>query len=644
MKYSPMRRAQLIAPFGVGAMFTAPDGTGMITAGLEGWFDPADGANLDVEEYVISEWRLEPHLKVSQLRLPPDHRRPVRGQEESKNKLLTVPSLLFPLWHFCPSSNCRALVELKPHYGKRRRCTRCENRIAASGSKGKAPFLAQVPFIALCPAGHLEDFPWREWLHRETSPNCERQMFLKSTGGATLASQVVSCECGVTPRNLSGITSASADGTTLLSEKLAPGDEDLYLCRGRRPWVDDRAGEGCGLHLRGSLRASTATYYAHMESAIYLPGGVDGLPEGLVEAFDRVVSPMQLAMLRQIDQLDAETVMAADEHGDLAGFELRDIQTYLDSLDEGRREAQGAGDQPVDASDLRSAEYEVLRNQQRSEDLVVRPQEPSTYSGLASDLLTRINLVEKLRETRVMYGFSRVEPDNSRRLKDLKALLWKTEPEFSKSWLPAYVVHGEGIFLEFDETAVQSWERRPDVLERTTLLREHPQRTRAHQGLEDPDLVPRFVLLHTFAHLLINQLVFECGYSSASLRERLFCARGDHPMAGLLIYTAAGDSEGTMGGLVRMGKAGKLEPAITAALDRARWCSSDPVCMELGGRGQGPKSMNLAACHACGLLPETACEAFNVFLDRAMVTGTHENPSMGFLTGTGADPATSELA
>ena len=82
-----------------------------------------------------------------------------------------------------------------------------------------------------------------------------------------------------------------------------------------------------------------------------------------------------------------------------------------------------------------------------------------------------------------------------------------------------------------------------------------------------------------------------------------------------------------------MGKPGNLEPAIVAALDRAHWCSSDPVCMELGAKGQGPKSMNLAACHACGLLPETACEVFNVFLDRAMVTGTHEHPEIGFMAG-----------
>ena len=37
-------------------------------------------------------------------------------------------------------------------------------------------------------------------------------------------------------------------------------------------------------------------------------------------------------------------------------------------------------------------------------------------------------------------------------------------------------------------------------------------------------------------------------------------------MAGILIYTAAGDAEGTLGGLVRMGKPGRLEPLLSRRL------------------------------------------------------------------------------
>ena len=101
-------------------------------------------------------------------------------------------------------------------------------------------------------------------------------------------------------------------------------------------------------------------------------------------------------------------------------------------------------------------------------------------------------------------------------------------------------------------------------------------------------------------------------------------------MAGILIYTASGDSEGTMGGLVRMGRPGFLEPIVRAALDDAMWCSVDPVCIEVGEYGQGPDNCNLAACHGCALLPETACEEFNRFLDRAVLVGSHADASIGF--------------
>jgi hypothetical protein len=148
----------------------------------------------------------------------------------------------------------------------------------------------------------------------------------------------------------------------------------------------------------------------------------------------------------------------------------------------------------------------------------------------------------------------------------------------------------------------------------------------------DRNWASRFLLVHSLSHLLINQLVFECGYSTASLRERLFVSTDSvAPMAGFLLYTAAGDSEGTLGGLVRLGQPARLGPVFRRALDRASWCSADPVCSEnLGGRGS--RLANLAACHACTLLPETSCETINQGLDRGMVVGTPELRPKGFLS------------
>ena len=92
---------------------------------------------------------------------------------------------------------------------------------------------------------------------------------------------------------------------------------------------------------------------------------------------------------------------------------------------------------------------------------------------------------------------------------------------------------------------------------------------------------PRFLFLHSFAHALIKELTFTCGYGSSSLRERLYVDLSlNVPMAGVLVYTASGDADGTLGGLVAQGAPGRLPRLIAEALRRATWCSNDPVCME----------------------------------------------------------------
>ena len=101
-------------------------------------------------------------------------------------------------------------------------------------------------------------------------------------------------------------------------------------------------------------------------------------------------------------------------------------------------------------------------------------------------------------------------------------------------------------------------------------------------------------------------------------------------MCGVLIYTASGDSEGSLGGLVRQGEPGRIEDTILSALQNAEWCSSDPVCIQ--SVGQGPDSLNLAACHNCALLPETCCENGNRLLDRGVIIGTLDDNALGFFS------------
>ncbi len=280
---------------------------------------------------------------------------------------------------------------------------------------------------------------------------------------------------------------------------------------------------------------------------------------------------------------------------------------------------------------FRRAEYVTLRSGHVERQLITRMVSRSEYQSPVGRFFSKVTLVEKLRETRVFTGFARVYPDKAMTPVERNAQLWRQPPVKPNRWLPAYIVYGEGIYLEFDPRLLQEWEVQPEVVRRIEPLNSRYQSVQLNRRLRPRLITPRLVLLHTLSHLLMNQLTFECGYGSASLRERLYISTVQGAeMAGVLIYTAAGDAEGTLGGLVRMGKPGNLEPLIRRALSKAQWCSADPVCMELGERGQGPDSCNLAACHNCGLVPETSCEEFNRFLDRGVVVGTLERPDLGF--------------
>ncbi len=131
-----------------------------------------------------------------------------------------------------------------------------------------------------------------------------------------------------------------------------------------------------------------------------------------------------------------------------------------------------------------------------------------------------------------------------------------------------------------------------------------------------PPPSPRFTLVHTLSHLLIQEISHEAGYAAASIRERLYARTPDEgsPMAGVLLYTAAPDSEGTLGGLVALGAPDRLGDLIDSAIERASICTSDPFCATHLPNGtptgavKGDGSVHGAACHVCLFLPETSCD------------------------------------
>ncbi|MFE2812969.1 DrmB family protein [Streptomyces nigra] len=640
MSSGSIRRAQLVAPFGVGAMSVLVDGTSVITAGLDHWY-PKDDPNLALEDFVVHDWRLEARLKVAGFRLPPDFRSAGSGKDQ-RNVKLTVPVLRFPRWCFC--MYCKRLKLTTLSFQD---VVRCEDRVH-EGRRGSGPRMSQVPFVAICEDGHVDDFPFDKWVHRSKNPDCTGVLRLFSTGGGGLEGQVVRCGyddkgkhderlgCGAS-RTLQGITMGGRRGddgleSTVLTEDLA-GRRDPYHCSGARPWLHEADGP-CDKPVRGALRAAGNVYFPRVESSIFLPQQEGAVTDAMRELLKRADVGAVMNIVHSFAGADATPAMLRKQLPPELFDSYSDDQLlamYRDLHGIGADDEGGAdGSDDLTSDDIwRYPEFKRIR--ETPDDDALRATDPGIHSDLCSHI-ARVRSVTVLQETRALRGFTRGR-DSELKLPVGKTMLRRRALPPDRDWLPAYVVKGEGIYLELDPDRLASWEARDEVQERADLIAQRYSQVITDRGGRPRDLRPGFVMLHTLGHLLINELVFTSGYSSASLRERLYVSQqSGRDMAGLLIYTAAGDSEGTMGGLVRMARQEHLRAVFASALSNARWCSTDPVCMDAGEKGQGPDSCNLAACHGCALLPETSCEEFNRFLDRGLVIGTFDEPTLGFFS------------
>jgi hypothetical protein len=332
------------------------------------------------------------------------------------------------------------------------------------------------------------------------------------------------------------------------------------------------------------------------------------------------------------DVLDKSTSLEVLKAFRLIG-KLKDFSKYNDDQiwEAIQKKTQGTGEEVPDPDDLKSPEWKVFSSPDKAKESrtfklrIVNP--PTDFTKY----FEKIVLVEKLREVRALVGFTRImsprDFDNPAELPpENRAKISRKDT----TWIPASETRGEGIFFQFSEKLIQDWVKRNHAYDREFEVGH--QEWRATKNLDPNKGYPgiRYVLLHTFSHALIRQLAIECGYTSASITERIYSRNPDDgdPMAGVLIYTSAPDSEGTLGGLSALGEPDKLGRHIRRALDKIGLCASDPLCSEhLIGRGE---KLHGASCHACSFLPETSCERGNKYLDRSAVVQTMERTNLAF--------------
>lgn len=597
-----VRRSQLVATFGIGAIVDLEKGSFM-PMGLEDW----ERVN-SLPSLRIGEERLQSMLGVSHFRLGPVVEQ-VAGTTQVRARS-AAPAVRFPEWHECPK--CHIIgregtpFELADD-GARLRC-------AAHGGN---VFTNPVRFVVACRRGHLSDFPWEWWAHRGREEGiCQRPLLRLGSYGesASLADLFVICEACSTPKRKTVQSLGNAFGADALNG---------WTCDGFRPWLHDRQAD-CREQVRALQRGASNVHFGVVGSALSIPPASEALTQIVEQSrmyLDGVPEAALPSVLTGVSQAYGVPVAQL-----LAAYR--------------RLRSQEGDGPPLTERVAREQEYDAL-SQDRDDPIVggVVPQFQNDALDPPPALSHWFDLVgatSRLREVRALAGFSRIEPHpvSSERVRQAIAE-GKISPlsKTQRTWLPGAEIRGEGIFLRFRTEAVDAWiEGNPGLAARVAIL-ETRSRAIAEQHSYDRDytITPRLLLVHAFSHAFIRQISVECGYSASALRERLYVSDTGRTMNGVLIYTGSPDSEGSLGGLVRLAAPDLLEPIVLRTLTNAGWCGSDPVCLETDPRQSGDR-ISGAACHCCLLLPETACERFNRELDRAVLVGDSEQAFGGFFS------------
>jgi len=549
-----------------------------------------------------------------------------------------IPTRVFPQWLRCTGCDLLAPVSAantfefentRKHRPDLARFVhrKCPGR--HGGNKVKARVAVPARYLIACTNGHLDEFPYVDWVHGADSHRTEcvaqpkmRMLEWRSNLGPQVTIKCVACESS---RNIAELTRAG-------------GEDSLPDCRGRHPHLPSYApaDKPCGGQVRLMLLGAANQWFPATISVLVLPARKVPQPADTVTEV-LGLPPAQVAKLTSLAAVSAWRMFAPDSITErFAGISDEDLWAAV-QIARGELPplpAAEVGPTGYDPNYLLAPEWETLTHPEEflSEDprngFKVHPVPvAATLESAISDVVA----VDRIRKANAFIGFTRI--DALDRVGDDPARIAPIALSGKPKWVPATEDRGEGVFIRFDEAVVDAWET--DVLnsgvwaqhcaahERNLARRQSS--TAADVSADDRMPPPRYWAMHTLAHLLIREMAMSSGYGSASLSERIYAwraAEGRDPAAGILITTTSPDSEGTLGGLVDLARSERLESVMHEALHRAGRCSSDPICAHRVPKNQ-EDFLHGAACHFCSFLSETSCERANRFLDRRFVLDLH---------------------
>lgn len=608
-----IRPSQLLWTYGPGALIDLPN-LSVLTMGLDRW---QEDRCLPVEEpRLLAAVRRALGPQVDRLRMPP-----VNENEDNNNfspeAKIGVPVRPFPRWLRCVRCGMlgetdSGLFELKPNPYRPEQT----HYIHKNCSKGKNVDAVPSRFLLACRNGHLDDFPWRWYLHEgQGRPDCNGPIAFFEDGASLQTENLwVKCQgCDTPPRSL-----VHAFGKE--------GAKNLPACRGRHPHLSTY--EECCEAPRAVLLGATNSWFSMSLSVLAIPQEKDPVAQMVADNwayFEDAESEAEVKIM----------VKAYKKSGAIPGIDKHFPDELWAAIDKKRQGVEDADEDFVSEEDIKRPEWKVLTSPSPPADWPTFSSTATTVPTEYSSLIDSVLLLDRLREVNALIGFTRVEPPEESLEPEEQAPMAKLT-RGKPTWVPASEVHGEGIFIRIKESELVAWEKKDAVKKRDVMLRTGHEGWRTARQMDPSAGYPgiRYAMLHTLSHLLIRELALECGYNAASIRERIYASEpgDDEPMAGVLLYTAAADSDGTLGGLVDLGKPDTLGHLIKQALRRSEVCSADPLCSEHNPASD--RTIHGASCHACGFVAETSCEKGNRYLDRALLVPVFECPDTSFFPPT----------
>lgn len=609
-----IRPSQFMYSYGIGSLVDLPSFS-VIVDGLDFW-------KIDQNTERIIENRLLQAVKYYEpfarflVRPPSVPEGNQYGNPFSEGALEGLPVSVFPRWMYC--SKCRLLApiddglfELKKDLGKPENNRYVHTNCPKNTRSFSPPKAIPVRFMAVCEDGHMDDFPWVEYVHQDQP--CLNPLLYFLEIGLSGEARGVAVECRTCGKRRQ------------LGDAFQRKNRDsLPLCRGYHPHLHEVDPEGCENHIRPIVLGASNTWFPVSLNVIAIPVETKRLNELVEEHWADLVNVNQLSdidLFRRLGALKNELLEYSNE--DILKA-INEIKSNLES-----------DDNLIEEPDLKRPEWNTLTDASKSyktEDFRLTPVEIPTS---LNKYFKRLVLVERLREVSALIGFTRLDSfgeviESDQEITVERVPLYK----FKNDCFPANEIRGEGIFIQLDENALKQWENLASVQRRNEeFFHAHCSFRQAHFFANPEDNFPgiRYVLLHSLSHALMRQLSLSCGYPVASIRERIYSASDDPkgPMAGILLYTAAPDSEGTLGGLVEMGRTENFEALMFEIFNGLSFCSNDPVCAENVPNTMG-QTIHAAACHACLFSPETSCEKGNKYLDRSLICETVNRSDLNF--------------